>query len=160
MDEAGSGSGCLVHNDDRPLRPPDFPGYAECARARSANRRAECLEEGLANDIVHRRFIPYVQLHEFEALLFSDPREFEAEFPDRPDRIAELVRTREQFPTPEDIDDGAESAPSKRIRRELPDYGKVAMGPGMAKRIGLPLLRQQCPHFGQWIEKIEAAARS
>lgn len=51
--------------------PDDFPGFEDCARRGNPTERVECLEERLAQDLAHRRFIPYIQLHEFEALLFS-----------------------------------------------------------------------------------------
>jgi len=64
--------------------PPDFPDYDICRRYSDPIQRVECLEERLGQDLSHRRFIPYIQLHEFEALLFAEPKRFEAEFPGRP----------------------------------------------------------------------------
>jgi hypothetical protein len=137
--------------------PKDFPDFEDCARRRGPTERVECLEERLAQDLSHRRFIPYLQLHEFEALLFSDPQQFEIAFPDNPSAIEQLKTIRDQFPNPEEIDDSPETAPSKRILKILPDYEKTVAGPTILKQIGLPTLRRQCPHFNQWIEKIETA---
>jgi hypothetical protein len=123
-------------------------------------QRVECLEEQLLADLEHRRFIPYIQLHEFEALLFSDPRQFEIAFPDNPGETDQLVAMRNGFPTPEHIDDHPDSAPSKRIVKRFPGYEKQksVAGPLILKQIGLTTLRQQCPHFNQWIQRIETAA--
>jgi hypothetical protein len=138
--------------------PDDFPGYHECARSADPVRRVECLEQRLWDDLSHRRFIPYIQLHEFEALLFSDPRQFEIAFPGDPGVIDQLTAIGSQFPTPEHIDDRPDLAPSKRILKVLPDYRKPVAGPLILKQIGLTTLRRECPHFNQWIERIEEAA--
>jgi len=138
--------------------PRDFPGYDDCMGWPGPSQRVECLEERLGRDLAHRRFIPYLQLHEFEALLFCDPNQFEIEFPGTPSVAGQLAAIRSQFPGPEDIDDSPEFAPSKRILKILPMYTKSVAGPAIANRIGLPTLRRECPHFNRWIERIEAAA--
>ena len=63
---------------------------------------------------------------------------------------------------PEEINEGAATAPSKRIIRHLPVYewNKVRVGAPAAAAIGLPILRQKCPHFGQWISKLERLAEN
>src|SRR5260370_13172199 len=104
--------------------PQDFPGYTDCAREASPIRRVECLERHLEIDNQHPRFIPYIQLHEFEALLFSDPHKFEVAFPDRPE-VAQLRAIRDQFETPEHINDRPDLAPSQRILELLPAYCKA-----------------------------------
>jgi len=61
--------------------PPDWPGVAD-ARGRSFREIPEIVEGAIAERLVSalgdsadpRRFIPYVQMHEFEALLFADPQ--------------------------------------------------------------------------------------
>ncbi|MBV8357675.1 MAG: DUF4276 family protein, partial [Deltaproteobacteria bacterium] len=78
--------------------PNDFPGYDICQAISEPKRRVECLEDRFACDvreqfgdsIISRRFIPYIQLHEFEALLFSDPDKFLYAFPDAGSAIEEL----------------------------------------------------------------------
>ena len=100
---------------------------------------------------------PYLQLHEFEALLFSDPKKFGERFDRHSTGISRLVQIAEQS-NPELIDDGNESAPSKQIIREIPEYGpdKASSGPIVAERIGLPTLRAKCQHFAEWLNKLEA----
>ena len=73
-------------------------------------QRVECLEAEFERDIAHRRFIPYIQAHEFEALLFAEPRQFAAAFPGAISQIDNLVSIRSGFPSPEHIDDGFDSA--------------------------------------------------
>jgi hypothetical protein len=138
--------------------PQDFPGYDFCMRHTDPIQRVECLEERLYRDLSHRQFIPYLQLHEFEALLFSEAKRFEDEFPENPAEIQRLAEIRSEFQSPEHIDDRPGGAPSKRILDILPDYRKPAAGPRIAAQIGLSKLRQECPHFNQWIGRIQSAA--
>jgi len=137
--------------------PDDFPGYADCKRRGDPLLRVECLEQRLKDDVAHPRFIPYIQLHEFEALLFSDPSQFERAFPGAsPSVIRNLAKVLRRFPTPEHIDD--RRPPSKRIQDLLPDFRKTVAGVQIAERIGLAELRRQCAHFNQWIDRIETVA--
>lgn len=138
--------------------PRDFPGFPNCRWHTDPLRRVACLEQKLSDDIGHARFIPYIQLHEFEALLFSDPRQFERAFPARADAIAALQRIRDEFPSPEHIDDGEETAPSKRIAATLPEYAKAVSGPLVIRQIGMPALRRECSHFNTWISRLERCA--
>lgn len=103
-----------------------------------------------------RSVLPYIQRHEFEALLFSDVACFGI-LENVPDRTVEaLRRIRVRFETPEDIDDGRHTAPSKRIQALIPDYHKVEHGSDVARRIGLPTIRAECPRFDRWIGRLES----
>ena len=136
--------------------PTDFPGYA-AALQNDAYQRVEALEEALAEDISDPRFIPYIQLHEFEALLLSDPQKFETQFVNRADEISRLVEMVSEFSSPEHINCGIDTAPSKRIGKEIPEYKhmKATVGPIVAEKIGLPTLRSKCSHFAEWLAKLE-----
>ncbi len=111
----------------------------------------------------HFRFIPYIQLHEYEALLFSDIGKLDWEFLEDKDQpqIEALKQVAEEFETPEDIDQGEHTAPSKRIIAHLPRYKKLktTVGSRIAEKIGLSVLREKCPHFDAWITQIEAFSR-
>lgn len=141
--------------------PEDFPGYDEVGRPMNAYERVGRLEAALREDISDHRFIPYIQLHEFEALLFSCPRKLESQFYDRGDEIQRLVKIASDFDSPELIDDGRDTAPSKRIIGEIPEFGsrKVSAGPIVAEKIGLSGLRSKCKHFGEWLDRLEALNR-
>jgi hypothetical protein len=140
--------------------PQDFPGFAEARRITGALTRVEALEEALAADIDEPPFIPYIQLHEFEALLLSCPRAFAYQYTDRVREIARLERLCSQYHSPEDIDDGQDSAPSKRIAGEIPEYvvAKRTAGPLIALEIGLQRIREKCPHFNAWLTRLESLA--
>ena len=110
---------------------------------------AETLDEGPM-----RRFIPYVQMHEFEALLFSDPGQLALQLR-RPDLAPPFRAIRQAFETPEHIDDDPLTAPSKRIQRLFPRYRKVQMGERAAKAITLDSIRAECPLFSAWLGRLE-----
>ena len=97
---------------------------------------------------------PYVQVHEFEGLLFSHVDAFESVFPDAP--IADLTSVRLGFDTPEDINDSRETAPSKRIGRLIEGYRKRLHGPMLADHIGLERMRKKCPRFDRWLGRLES----
>ena len=61
--------------------PSDFPSIADLAASLTRLRKLSSLNKALDCNMGHPRFIPYVQLHEFEALLFSDPMSFSIAFP-------------------------------------------------------------------------------
>ena len=100
------------------------------------------------------RFIPYVMMHEFEAMLFSDCEGFGRGI-DRVDLVQPLQAIRDQFASPEEIDDSPDTAPSKRIEHLMPDYQKPLMGNSAASEIGIHAIRRECPHFGEWLERLE-----
>ncbi len=136
----------------------EFPGLAEAEKLRHIPyRRVESLERAFSNDIGDQRFIPYIQLHEYEAYLFSDPTCFRHFYQGHKRQIAELKAIADGHDTPELIDDGPNTAPSKRICRELPDYegAKAAIGPQVAERIGLDVIRGKCRHFDAWVSRLE-----
>lgn len=134
--------------------PPDVPNYEESRSISDPVRRVQFLERALESDLSHRRFVPYIQLHEFEALLFSDPGSFSVAFPDEAEAIANLARIRQSAFNPEHIDDGADTAPSRRICNLFPQYTKTVHGPIIARTIGLRRIREECPHFNEWITAI------
>lgn len=138
--------------------PDDFPKFEEAQRLTDPYDCVKRLEEGLAEDIEDRRLIPYIQLHEFEALLFADPAKLDWEYLEHDKQIAKLVKVANEFDSPELINQGAETAPSKRIIAQIPEYEhqKASVGPMVAEKIGLDEMRKKCPHFREWIGRLEA----
>ena len=137
--------------------PNDFPEFEEAQKISDPYERVEQLENALFQDINDSRFIPYIQLHEFEALILSEPIKLEERFPDYQSEVKKLVSLCQSFESPELINDGKQTAPSKRIIQAIPRYegAKVSVAPLMAQKIGLENIRQKCPHFNQWIERLE-----
>lgn len=138
--------------------PSDFPGISP-SPAQEPYQRVAALEQALANDIKHPRFIPYIQLHEFETLLLADIRQLDWEYLEHDRQISRLVEMVGDG-NPELINEGADTAPSKRILREIPQFDKATSGVVIAERIGLATLRQRCAHFEQWVTKLEALGQS
>lgn len=138
--------------------PDDFPGQ-EAARAEpDPLRRVTLLEAALADAIGDPRFVPYLQLHEFEALLLSLPESLADFFEIDPAKLAPLVAAVAAFPSPEHVDDHPRTAPSKRIIELVPAYAgaKATAGPVLASRIGLPHIRRHCRHFDAWLNTLES----
>lgn len=100
------------------------------------------------------RFVPFVVLHEFEALLFSDCDSF-ARAVGQPALASCLQAIRDQFSGPEEINDSNVTVPSKRLDRLIPGYSKPRMGLLASRAIGLEAMRSQCPHFGSWLDRLE-----
>ena len=138
--------------------PTDFPRYSDAAEVSDPYARVEILETALSEAIGDRRFIPYIQLHEFEALLFSDLQKLDTQFPDRPSEIQRLVETATELGSPELVDDGLTTVPSKRIAAAIPEYArrKASAGPIVVAKIGLAVLQSQCPHFRRWLKQLTA----
>ena len=131
--------------------PHDFPGKDKIDKSKRCYDNIKCLEESLKKDINNLKFIPYIQLHEFEALLFSSPQAINNNFPDENyiEKLKEISKT-----PPEEINDGVNTAPSKRLKNIFRRYQKVVHGSLIAKEIGIELIKQKCPHFSEWLEKL------
>lgn len=144
----------------------EFPNWAEAANLVDRNHRMTALEKGMADaidDSLRHRFIPYVQLHEFEALLFSDKQIFDDSFnQDEFNDYAHLVEVFDTFSNPEDINNNRKTAPSKRLERIIKGYKsekenlKVFYGSLLAQAIGLNAIRTKCPRFNHWITLLES----
>lgn len=115
----------------------------------------EHLERCARDAIGDLRFIPYVSLHEFEALLFADPQAVARRAGD-PGVERRLRVALSDCGEPELVDDSPTSAPSKRIIDAWPRYAKTTDGPVFAATIGIARLRKSCPHFGAWIGRLES----
>ena len=136
----------------------DFPGLNEAESLRHLpEKRVEFLEQRFAQDIGDQRFIPYIQLHEYEAYLFADPTCFSYFYNLHASEIVALQTIASSKDSPELINDGQQTAPSKRIIKHLPDYeySKSVVGPQVAELIGLDMIRSKCPHFSSWLSKLE-----
>lgn len=139
----------------------EFPGVDAALTMSDLGAKAKAVTDGLIallSETIEqdplRRFIPYIQMHEFEALMFSDPVVF-ADAIGRPALQSDFAEIREKFETPEHIDDSSVTAPSKRILALFPEYEKPLMGETATKAIGLPKIRQQCPLFDAWLAELE-----
>lgn len=139
----------------------NFPGKEEARKKSDLSEKQDAVCAALSDALAQtldegpmRRFIPYVQMHEFEGLLFSDPSQLAIALR-RQDLTQKLWAIRHEFPTPEHINDNSVTAPSKRIEKLLPRYRKVQMGERAVRAITLAKIRQECPLFNAWLAKLE-----
>ena len=141
-----------------------WPGRVEAINLPVGNK-ASCVQSALAKDFSEfagsrvrvDRFIPFVVMHEFEGLLFSDCQAF-ARGIGRPELESKFKDVRAKFDTPEHINDSPDTAPSKRVLTLVPSYEKPLFGVLAALEIGLTRIRAECPHFDGWIQDLESRA--
>lgn len=141
--------------------PGDFPGKTESLEHSSHAVKAQCVIKAFFDKIEHilgkdpvRRLIPYVQIYEFEGLLFSDVQSLATGI-NRPDLYDRFKGVRADFNTPEEINDNPETSPSKRVMKFYPGYEKPLHGALAAIEMGLEIIREQCPLFNGWLTNLE-----
>jgi len=139
----------------------EFPGLEAAEKIpHLPYRQVEILEAAFSANLGDRRFLPHIQLYEYEAYLFADPSQFRLYYEKHEPQIAALQAIVDQYGSPELIDGGSHTAPSKRILAQFPDYNKVVEGAGIAALIGLQTIRDRCPHFAAWLTRLEQLANS
>ena len=137
--------------------PNDFPGYSDAKKYSNPYDKVKCIEEAFAKDMNDSRFIPYIQLHEFEALFFSDLDILLLEYEDKHEEIKNLKITLLQSPyngNPELINDKKGTAPSHRLLSQIPEYQKVS-SVSLLNLISIDVLREKCSHFNEWLTHLE-----
>ncbi len=115
--------------------------------------KVEYVEKCIYDDIKESNFIPNLIVHEFEALLFSEVTAFDRFNDDR--LVKELETIRKEYENPECIDGGYDTTPSHRLKKLIKFYSKPIYGKSIARKIGIEKMRAECPHFNEWLEKIE-----
>jgi len=137
--------------------PSGFPGLAEHQPDRDTIRRCEKLEAALATAFADWRLIPYLQRHEFEALVLAALPSVRSLL-DAEDDLAGVDALAQDIAgmAPEDIDDGRDTAPSKRLLAHVPSYRKTIHGPLAVGDVGLAALRARCPRLDGWLARLEA----
>jgi hypothetical protein len=134
--------------------PADFPDYAAAMSRADPYEKVGVLEDAFYKDINDRRFIPYIQLHEFEALILADPRQLDWLYIEHETAIRRLMDMAAVFGNPELINDNPDTAPSKRLMEEIPEYSKTTAGPLIIDKITIETLRDKCPHFRDWVDRL------
>lgn len=129
--------------------PADFPGYTKDGNR--VNDLEEAVKQSLNASIPNLpEFLPYIQMYEFEALLFSNMEGFELLVDDE-SALGEIKDIMEHYPNPEEINGGVETSPSKRLAG-IYDYDKTADSELILEMIGLVPIRNKCPRFNHWLE--------
>ena len=148
--------------------PADWPGRKE-ATSQPWHARARFVEQAIHAEIAGtmggsfdgRFFVPYVQLHEFEALAFSDVKALASVVAPLGNRLADqlaesLQAIVDEAENPEAINDNYDTCPSRRIISLVPGYRKRVHGPIITQRIGIVTLAARCSHFASWLTRLEA----
>lgn len=146
--------------------PSNFPGRTDALQEQEVQDKARVMKNSLMTHAREklqegelRRFIPYVQMHEFEALLFSDPSATCRSW-GQPQLINKMEAIARAFDSPEEINNSPETAPSRRITSLLGNsYNKPYHGAVAALEIGLPVMRDRCSIFSQWLSDLEELPR-
>jgi hypothetical protein len=128
----------------------------EVINTRDAKEKIKKLEEKMLKRTKNfHRFIPYIQLHEFESLLFSDPEKLKNYFLDKNIQVDQLIKETANY-KPEDINETPEGAPSKRLNKYLNyEKQKVVAGTYIANLIEIKKIKEMCPNFNAWLTKLE-----
>ena len=137
------------------FRMPEVPGKDRWGSMTSHIAQVEEMEKCIANDICDSHFIPYIQLHEFEALLFSSNKGFASYFPER--KAQKTQKIIDDYPNPENINSTPQGAPSKRLLKIKDNYDKVVEGNLIALEVGITEMLKKCPRFKSWIERLVTA---
>ena len=123
--------------------------------------RVAVLEQAYADAIGSDRFIPYIQLHEFEALVFCGIDYLLELYPKCKKHCEQLKSDLDKIGNPELINDNPATAPSKRIIRAIEgnhktlyNYNKPATGKYITSRVGIEALRSRCHHFDKWVAQL------
>lgn len=132
--------------------PTNMPQYEECMRIGTNKDKVKKLEQCVNEDIDDRRFFSYIQLHEFEALLFSDNIGFEKYFEEKQAKLTAAVIN--EFDNPEDINTDPKYAPSKRLLSIKENYNKPIEGNLIALEIGINTMLERCPRFAAWVNEL------
>lgn len=143
--------------------PKDFPKYAEAQSIRDKSKKLDFLEQSIKEDFKvlqkesFNNLLPYIQLHEFEALIFSSLKGINALFESSEADFPELEKIFRRFPNPEDINDDPNTAPSKRLLKHIEGYNKVVDGVSIIEEIGIETVIEKCPRFRDWLRGLIAA---
>ncbi len=116
------------------------------------------IENNFVDEFPNPRFVPYIQLHEFEALIFVDLRQIKVAFPDEQiDDVINSLNSNAGKTEPEEINDGNDTSSLNRIIAAIQSYenSKSSSGPQIVHAIELPKLRERCAHFNRWVTILE-----
>ena len=134
--------------------PANFPGYHQRPTG-TYIERVEFMENQFGTDINRSKFLPYLQLHEFEALVFASEEKLPSTFINVPRKLAQVTAINNFFTSPEEINENPVSAPSKRLKSIFPDYQKTYHSQLILSQVNIDDLRAKCSHFNSWLTKFE-----
>ena len=148
----------------------DVPGRSETREKSDHKEKKQIIEDAIfkaikekVGDTTIRRFKPYIQMYEFEGLLFSNVEKMSSRLSDGDGKIKQEIQSELEkilkAKSPEEINDSKETAPSKRIKKMFYNYGKITDGIPLAEDIGLKEIREKCLLFDDWIKWLESLSQ-
>jgi hypothetical protein len=138
----------------------DFPKFDDAKKIADVHQRVAFIEQACYENINDKRFFPYIQLHEFEALLFTKWDGFE-DLGITAGNKKKIQKIISEFPNPELINDRPEYAPSKRLEQLItPKYIKPFHGNYIALTNGFDAIMAKCPRFNNWVKSILTQMKS
>lgn len=144
--------------------PDDFPGFDDSSSISDPYVKVETLEKAFKDDVNHQKFIPYIQLHEFEALCFCDISKMKSLYPEAKKQIDQLAKVLDLYNgNPELINNSPQTAPSKRIVSNIEQSGKYRYnkpwaGVKVTGDIGIDVILKMCRHFREWIALLRSSS--
>lgn len=135
--------------------PTDVPGVMDSEKICDPYEKVELIERGILNSEGYdaKFFFPYIELHEFEAMLFTDITKLkEAYFEYDLTALEECIKVQSN---PELINNGEETAPSKRILNCIDCFDKANVGVDVLGKMGIENIAEKCRHFSEWMNRIE-----
>lgn len=135
--------------------PTDFPGYT--TDSLKIEQIEEAVRENISSIIDRAKFLPYIQRHEIEALMYTNMDGFNYVV-DKEESLNKLKEIINQYANPEDINNGSETAPSKRLMKIFP-YQKTTDGEIILEALPIDDIRSKCPRFNEWLENLENGIR-
>jgi hypothetical protein len=146
--------------------PGDFPTYQEGLKIKESRKKVEFFERALdkiGRELGCKKFIPYIQLHEFETLLLVNVKEMGTLFLNDAKKLELLAADVATFDDVEDINHTPDGAPSKRIASYISVYEKYKRSDqsgaiNVLEKVGLDTLRTNCRHFNDWVSALEGLA--
>ena len=132
----------------------DFYGF----KGKSKEETKESLELKIKENTTEKiqsKLIPYIQMYEFEGILFSSPDVIAQNLQGENDIFIWAADILKSFGgNPERINDSSQTSPSKRLENNT-NYQKTTHGPNIASQVGITVIRDNCKGFDEWLEKLE-----
>lgn len=137
-----------------PAAVPGYPGPSPGARTAA---EVDAIQSAWFAHFGEPRFVPYLQRHEFVALVLAHPSALRAVFPQYAPALTALEHNIAAIANVEDINDGPTTHPSARLNNAIPTYESLKASNGLFVLLeaGLGNVRLRCPRFDAWLSRWE-----
>jgi len=134
--------------------PDEHPGAHRVRAATNTFAKAQEIESTMRRQFEHPRFIPFVMVHEFEALVFADSGKAANILgaPGLQEIMDDILRAAGGA---EQVNDGEDTHPKARLQNAARNYHECVDGPDIVHEIGMEVLKAKCPRFGKWVQRLE-----